>query len=523
MAGNMRAVRAYWKRDFKDHRSYKKLSLKQCNVRMRRLPVRPPIWKKLSLLQKQCFLIGAEKGRFGFNNDTGTGKTLLMIALVRYFKKLGTLKRVLILVPKKVHKTDPWVKELRKHSPSSTYLVLSGSSEKKWKRLLEGDETFVIDTYGGFARMLCKQAELTDKQKRTSRRKTRLVPDRKLITRMVNEVDGWISDESIFVKNKTSLAFRLLNQLSKRCPIAFELNATPFGRHPENLWAQAFLLDRGYTLGENLKLFRSVYFDEKDDPFAYKKYVFRKDREKDLHRVLQNVTIRYTADEADLPRLVTLLRECKMPKDALSVYQEAKDAVMRSQGNFQEQKNAFIRARQISSGYVGYYDDEIGVRAQYDFRPNPKMEMLLQDITSVHEQYKFIVFHDFIFTGSMICRELDRMKIGHVRVDGRTKNVGLQLEMFEEDETIRGMILNNKVGAYGLNLQAAKYGLFYERPLPAEDMYQARRRFERQGSLHKTVFLVDYVTKGTFDRKIIKHHNQGMDLFERIVEGKLSK
>ena len=44
-------------------------------------------------------------------------------------------------------------------------------------------------------------------------------------------------------------------------------------------------------------------------------------------------------------------------EDAETYYRKAKDAIIAAKGNYRETKNAFLRMRQISSGFVGFHDE----------------------------------------------------------------------------------------------------------------------------------------------------------------------
>src|ERR1700734_2167868 len=109
-------TKKFLERDLADFREYKKLTDAQLEQRRARLPIRPPIWEKLSRTQKICFIIGATQKRFFFAKDTGMGKTALSIALILYFVKLHHNKRILVLVPNKINKSE-WAREIRKHAP----------------------------------------------------------------------------------------------------------------------------------------------------------------------------------------------------------------------------------------------------------------------------------------------------------------------------------------------------------------------------------------------------------------------
>ena len=506
------AVKKYLERRRDDWRFCKDLKKVDLEDEVRRLPEQPPIWDVLKLHQKVYFILGAKLRRFGIWGDTGIGKSIISIALARYFRKTKVIRQGLILVPFKVN-TAEWERELKKHSPKTSYKILEGSSAKKWE-ILESRETLLtITTYAGLVRMVCV------KVKKKKSKRLRLVPDKKKLKYLAEKFQGLFLDESSNIGNHTKLPFRICRQIAKRCAVFFPLSGTPFGRDPTPLWAQMFLVDWGESLGENLGLFRAGFFKEKENYWSgFPEYHFDKKKGALLNRFLAHRSLRYKADEADLPKVSSIIKYVKLPDDAKTYYQKAKAQLVASHGNFQEMQNMFIRMRQISSGWIGYRDDESGDKCEFEFDYNPKMEMLVSLVDSIRGS-KAIVFHDFIYSGKMICRELKELEIGHVWLRGKTKNPGELLQRFDDDPDVDVLVLNT-AGAFGLNLQAAQYGIFYESPVPVILRTQMEKRYIRQYSKHKRVFKYDLITEGTADEQILKFHKEGGDLFKTIVEGK---
>lgn len=508
-----RAIKAFLDRQLEDYRRYKKLTWEQLIELKDQLPVKPPIWKPLRQHQRVCFLAGAKTGRFYFQNDTGTGKTLLSIALIRYFAKLKKNKCVLVLVPNKILKYE-WAREIKKHSPGTKYCILRGSSADKWKQLEATDALIVVETFAGLIRMVC-----TFVASKKGKKKPRLKPNAKQIKRLMLCIDGLVMDESTVVKNHRKLPYRICRQISKSVATVFALTGTPFGRDPIDLWAQMYLVDKGETLGPTLGLFRAAFFKASDNFWGGFNYAIDPKKLGLLHRTVANRSLRYAADKSDLPALVQIEKFVSLPQTAELYYKKARDSVIAAQGNYLEMKNAFLRMRQISSGFVGYYDDEEGTRAQFEFPTNPKLELLLSTLESIRPDRKVLVFHDFIYSGAVISRGLTELGIKHVRLHSKTKDAAALLHEFDHDPACRVFVLA-KAGFYGLNLQSAQYGLVYESPVAVILRKQMERRFERQESKHRRVFLYDFMVRGTVDERIREFHAEGQSYFDAIVEGK---
>jgi SNF2 family DNA or RNA helicase len=514
------AVKAFLDKPRRDLRTLKKLSDDRLQERVEELPVRPPLFKRLRHEQKVCFLIGAKYRYAGFLLDTGMGKTLLSLSLIRYFNVLGKVKCVLVLVPNRSNKTE-WLREVRKHQDAGmlpedfTARMLNGSSVQKWKQLEDGDELILVETYAGLTRMVCT---LVPPKKKGG--KNKLKPDPKLIKRLCKLIDGLIMDESTFVKNHKALPYRICRQIRKTAYMAFALTGTPFGRDPVDLWAQMYLVDNGETLGTTLGMFREALFKSKEDHWGHVTYDFDKKNEDKLNRLLAHSSIQYEVDESDLPALIPIRKYVSLPDDADELYQAARRQLLAAKGHFRETNNAFLRMRQISSGYVGYNDDDLGKRAEFEFSFNPKRDLLLSLIDEIRPDRKIIVFVEFVFSGSMIGRELEKKKVNFAHLWGGTKDPEATLAKFKDDPACRVLILNNQAGGFGLNLKMAKYGIYYESPVSPIIRKQTRRRFERQGSDHSKVFQYDLITRGTMDDAILKWHAEGEGLFDAIIRGK---
>lgn len=511
-----RAVKAFLARGRTDYREYKKLEEFTLARMMAKLPTRPPIWDKLQLHQKVCFIIGARLRRFLFLNDTGTGKSLLAIALVRFFRKIKLIRRVLILVPNRINKEE-WVAELAKHSPKSSYLILDGTTAEKWQALEESKSLFIFETYAGLVRMVCTL--------QPGRKKNNLKPEKKLVKRLVAQVQGVVVDESVAIKNgsggsRGSLQFRIVRQLAKSSEIMFPMTGTPFNRDPSDLWAQAYMVDFGKTLGESRGLFRAAFFKSKPNYWGGMDHRFDNSKKGLLHRILANCSIAYEADPSTLPKVASIKKYVTLPEENEAYYERAKEAIRQSRGNYQEVKNAFLRMRQISSGFIGYKDDETGEKAKLIFPENPKLELLLSLASSIREDHKFIVFYEFTYSGCRIVDELEQVGIKAVQLWSGTKDLQKTRKQFLKDRKIQALVLQNQFGV-GLNVQVAKYGIYYESPVSAIIRKQTRRRVERQGSAHSSIVLYDLLMKNTVDERILQFHKSGQNLFQALIRGKI--
>jgi len=175
--------------------------------------------------------------------------------------------------------------------------------------------------------------------------------------------------------------------------------------------------------------------------------------------------------------------------------------------------------RQISSGFVGFKNDESGEKAEVAFDENPKLERLLELLEELPEGHKAVVFYDFTFSGRTIVEQITaKLKRKPIWLWSGTKDSAKALNRFFTDESCTEAVINNRVGAYSLDgLQdVANYSFFYESPVPVIDREQAERRLIREGQ-KRTVFQYDLLLRNSVDARIRTFHKEGQDLFDALL------
>ena len=472
------------------------------------LPVRPPYFDQLRRSQQICVTIGAHMRRFGYFNDMGTGKSFIAMAIAAYYQAVEGARRFVVLVPNRVN-IRGWADQCAKHAPDLKVAAMPSKIDDKIALLESTDALLVIETYAGFTR-LCAKANGGGK----------LSVDPQMLARVCHLIDGMILDESSAIGNHGSLQTDIVQRIAKLNPqlCVYLLSGTPFGRDPQLLWPQMKILDGGHTLGETLGLFRSVFFSSKRNYWGGYEHEFLKKKTPLLHRHIAHRSIRFPLDQADLPAVTPIVVTLDLAADANDLYQAARTQMRDSKGSYELCKHAFIRMRQISSGFVNLKDPETGERERIEFRNNPKLEWVKSQIEGMDGQ--IILFHDFIFSGEVLKRELDKLKVSNAIINGQCSGTAINKAY---DDFTQGkaqvLLLNSQAGAYGVNLQMARYGIYYESPVPVIVRKQTELRFIRPGSQHRTVVKVDLVMNDTVDHLILQFHAQGKSLFRAILDG----
>ena len=495
-----------------DHRWLKELNHKSIDKRLREIAPELRLHPKTGLHQKVAVYLGIRYRSFAFFYDMGTGKTLISLELLQYFWQIGMLRRALVFVTS--DKAFPtWERQRNEYRINVPYCVLdSGTSEGKWKILRHFGDGIIFLHYPGTVAMV------SGKPERSNSGRKQLLWDK--VDRLLEDVDVVVYDESTKAANENSLTYQICWEASKQARHRFALAGRPFGRDPAPLWAQMNLVDHGETLGETKGLFYEAFFRQKTVN-GHPKQVFRRNMTEKLSEVIQHTSMTYTADECiDLPPTRRIPVPIKLTREIREYMREVIAEAIAAKGNRRVMKNAFLRMRQLSSGFIGLKDDETGEKAEIEFEHSPKNEWLMDFLDTFPQNRKVLIFYQYTVSGRRIAREIEeQFGTKPVWLWSGTKNPAAEIERFMYDDDCWPCVVNNQVGAYSLDgLQVANYEVFFESPLSVIDREQAERRILRQGQLHSKCFYYDPVVLDTVDEKILEFHKEGRDLFDALLK-----
>lgn len=529
---NPLAVKEFLSRQLQSFAWMKELSEAEVDRRLAAIDPKPIVHRSMRLDQKVCFLIGLEYPQFYFMVEMGVGKTFVTIELLRYWIGHRYMRKAIVLVPTE-EVAWGWMDELEKWTGSRVPgVVITDSTNKKWDQVEALDKGLMMLSNQGMFTMVSDRIPNRRKVKRGKTEK--LVkgfiyqPNSRYIDNLCHDVGALVIDEVTKLANHESMWFRVAWQISRRTWCRYALAGRPFGRDPVMLWPEFKLVDHGETLGETIGLFRSAFYTEAKNQFARNKYAktyhFRTARQPQLSQMLENRSIVYTSAECiKLPQVVRITRRVRFPVETEAYYQQMVKQIIAARGNHSVMKNVFMRMRQVSSGFLGFRDDETGDRADIEFDHNPKLNDLLGLIEGLPSGAKFVVFYEFNWSGRKIGEALKAVKIQYGHIHGGMKEDYQPLKRrFDTDPAFPGLLVNGRKGAYGLNLQAAAYTFFYESPVSPIDRDQAERRTIRGGQKASRVFLYDLVMKSSMDERILDFHREGNDLFAALVRNPLA-
>ncbi|MFA5262223.1 MAG: DEAD/DEAH box helicase [Opitutaceae bacterium] len=434
--------------------------------------------------------------------DMGLGKTKVALDAVRYLRKIGKLRRVLILVPNVVN-IEGWRMEIGRHAPDLSAGYITGSRRDRTD-VWEGDEVLCVCTYAGLQSLVCSW--------QGNRRRI----DPVLMERAEEIFDGAIFDESQALMNHRSLTFNVVSRLTRDFQWRLALTGTPMGRDPHVLWPQFFCVDRGKSLGSTLGPFRAAFFRARQNRWGVIDYTFKRKAEPVLRRMLSHSSIWYSSEECfDLPDLVRVDRPFSLSEEARAYYSAVMDQVRQTQNKLIDITGVFVRLRQITSGFVSV-DGEPSPLQQ-----NSKLDLLAGLLEEIPETEKVVVFNEFIYSGDLVESHLRSAGIAFARLYSGTRDKAGEFRRFVSDPKCRIFLANSQSAAQGLNLQVARYVVFYESPTSPIVRSQAEKRCHRPGQ-NRRVFVYDLFARRTVDQKILRYLAEGRDLFVSLIEGGLN-
>src|SRR4029077_19167945 len=244
------------------------------------------------------------------------------------------LRRTLVVIPKEVN-VQSWADEIVLHAPDLTYTALLGSTPDR-RKLAQAETDLYLVNYAGLQFLMAELQQVPGKKK-----KKRLV-DEALATAFAERFDMVVFDESHKLGNSQSLVYRLCRRFTKHCPRRYALTGTPFGRNPMMLWSQFHVVDDGATLGSTLGVFRSAFFNAKENFFGGIEYEFDQRMRDDLYRMIRHRSIYYAdAEYVDLPKLIEQKVRVRFSISADQQYNNILRRIKESRGNIEELKASF--------------------------------------------------------------------------------------------------------------------------------------------------------------------------------------
>lgn len=502
-------------------------------------------------------------------NETGTGKTISVIAGMQRLDFVSTGKPVLIIGPQKTLKTA-WLDDLADYYPDIKAEMIRGTPTQRRKvieRIAAGEtqvgiiawDTLKIHTrfeaQPGHALKKCEKCGGPTQSPDEAVTEAKCQAHEKELNKI-----NWgliVADEIHRAMNNTSQTTLALWGLVKRAPNALRwgLTGTPVSRKVEQAWTLLHFAD---AEAWPVKSAWIDYYAESGYNMAgfFETQGFRPNRLEEFQQTFAGVSRRRLKDEVlDLPPLLMggeLRRECFMAKEQATAYAQMRDEmVLRVKEGSLIAQNAMIAAGRLTmlASATGYPDpeaeakfqavmDENAERMMHSLppKPLPPVEMLLRMPSGKIDQ----VIEDLAsgeFDGEQVALAFESrrlLRLWEAEFAKRHPELHEQLDVIAGDRTHalcdiavqdfqsgtkRFVAYTYGAGGTGITLTAASTLMRVQRPWSPILWKQGLDRVHRIGSeRHLHVKVIDYVTAHSIEERQLTRHGENALVLESIVQ-----
>ena len=384
-------------------------------------------------------------------NAPGTGKSISSLWAADFLLDEGIARKVLIIAPLSTVKVV-WGRELKHHLPHRSFVVCTGTKQKRIDLLNTPGVQYVIINHDGFTNM---QAELTG-------------------------FDVVIYDEATALKSPSSQRYKMFAKwMTKHQPWLWMLTGTPISQTPADAWTLARLVDspscpKSFTTFKDMVMQKVTTF----------KWTPRHDSLETCRKVLQP-SIRFSLDECkDLPDTNFVGRKTELTKQQEKAFKDMKDKAVTifSAGEVTAANTAVMLSKllQISCGVV--YGDDTTIAIDASERYNTLTELL----TEIGD--KAIIFVPLKGVQVWLQEKLtaDGFDVAMVNGDTSKKDRDQIFNDFQHTDRPQILLAHPKVAAHGLTLTRAKDIIWFAPIYSLEQYEQANARIRRLTTTGKT-------------------------------------
>lgn len=435
--------------------------------------------------QRLCLSISRQYKRFAFFLGTGTGKTLMSLAIVNDDKPC---LRTLVVCPKKIINPS-WFEDQQNFYPHLRMVCLN----------TEGNKSLLI-------KALNTDADIYIVNFETFKILFDTLPQLKLRRLIV--------DESSKMKDNTSQITKDLLNFGKTMEECYILSGTPAPNNELEYWAQIEIISPG-LLGPSFYSFKNYYFLK--NPNNQYQVFLNKDKKEELMQKISSVSIYIDQKDClDIPEETYNIVDVEMTKEQYKIYKQMEREQF-AQINENEmiltpnKLASIMKLRQITAGFI-YDENKIG-----QFISDAKLKKLLEDIEEIGPQNSVIIWCQFREEFAMIEAALTK-KYGPGlvgTVHGGTKDSDKEIADFKAGKT-KWLLCHPQSAMYGLTMNIARYSIYYSMSQSYEQFHQSRDRNKRLGQK----FSVNYrflVCVNSIDKAIVTAVKKKQSVSQEIM------
>lgn len=466
-------------------------------------------------------------------DEPGLGKTAQSIRALKKLSENEPVFPALVACPNTLKKN--WKREFGKWWPEVKVQVISGSAGQRRKQFAEDADVYVINweslrghsrlaPYGSVALSRCTDCGGHDERVTENRCEVH--------RRELNEIDfkAVIADEIHRSKEPKSKQTRALWAATGDADIRFALTGTPIANNVLDLWSILHWLSPDEWPSKTRWIDRMV--DTMLNAFGGMMVLGVKPHMNDEFYATINPRMRRMLKARVLPWLPPVLherRDVEMSTKQKKAYQQMRDAMIAEL----EEGTAVVapspltqttRLLQFASSFAEMdIDEDTGEYRVRLAEPSCKVDALMDDIKNGD-------FGDDSVAVCAVSRQLiellsaalTKAEIPHGLITGAQNEDERQKAVDDfQSGKIKWILFTAQAGGVGITLTAARRLVMLQRPWSLVDYKQALDRVHRIGSeIHDSIMILDYVTEGTIEERVIQVLDTKADNFENIVRDK---
>jgi len=467
-------------------------------------------------------------------DEPGLGKTAQAIRALKKLQDNGEeVFPILIVCPNTLKKN--WAREFARWWPEVSTQVIKGSSTQRKKQFETESEVYIINWeslrshsrlsgYGSIALVHCKACGGLNESITETRCEVHL--------RELNKIDfkAVVADEIHRSKDPKSKQSRALWSASGDAEIRFALTGTPIANNVVDLWSILHWLSPTDWPSKTKWIDRMI--DIMLNAFGGMMVIGVKPLMQDefykgvnpvMRRMLKKVVLPW------LPPVMNERRDIEMSPKQKKAYDQMRNTMIAEleSGDALTAPSVLTqttRLLQFASSYADITVDETtGEIKTVLIEPSCKVDALMDDIKSGD-------FGDDSVAVCAVSRQLieilsaamTKAKIPHGLITGAQDEDERQkaVDDFQEGR-IKWILFTAQAGGVGITLTAARRLVMLQRPWSLVDHRQALDRVHRIGSeIHDSIVIMDYVTEGTIEERVLQVLETKSDNFEQIVRDK---
>ena len=467
-------------------------------------------------------------------DEPGLGKTAQAI---RALKKLsetsdGSLP-ALIVCPNTLKKN--WKREFARWWPEASVQIIRGSASQRRKQFEVEADVYVINweslrshsrlaPYGSVALARCTECGGHDEKVSENRCEVHL--------RELNGIDfkAVVADEIHRSKDPKSKQTRALWAATGGADIRFALTGTPIANNVLDLWPILHWLSPNEWPSKTRWIDRMV--DTMMNAFGGMIVIGVKPQMTDEFYAAIHPRMRRMLKARVLPWLPPVLnerRDVEMSTKQMKAYEQMRELMIAELEGGEavvapSPLTQTTRLLQFASSFAEMTVDEITGESRVRLiGPSCKVDALMDDIAN----------GDFGDDSVAVCavsrqliellsEEMTKAKIPHGLITGAQDEDERQQAVDDfQSGKIKWVLFTAQAGGVGITLTAARRLVMLQRPWSLVDHKQAMDRVHRIGSeIHDSIVIMDYVTEGTIEERVIDVLDTKADNFEQIVHDK---